>query len=47
MVPSSIATSLRKQHENNIYGEIIKIFMITASGAEGINLRNTRYVHIV
>jgi hypothetical protein len=28
-------------------GEVIKIFMITASGAEGINLKNTRYVHIV
>ena len=28
-------------------GEIIKILMITASGSEGINLRNTRYVHIM
>jgi hypothetical protein len=28
-------------------GEVIKVFMITASGAEGINLKNTRYVHIV
>ena len=27
-------------------GEIIKILMITSSGAEGISLRNTRYVHI-
>ena len=25
-------------------GEIIKVFMITASGAEGINLKNTRFV---
>jgi len=33
-------------HNNNI-GEIIKVFMITASGSEGINLRNTRYVHIM
>lgn len=47
LIPPSLASSLREQHENNIYGEIIKIFMITASGAEGINLRNTRYVHIV
>ena len=30
-----------------MYGEIIKILMITASGAEGINLKNTRFVHIV
>ena len=32
---------------NNFYGEIIKIIMITSSGAEGINLENTRFVHIV
>lgn len=46
-VPSTIVTRLREIAENNIYGEIIKVFMITSSGAEGINLRNTRYVHIV
>ena len=28
-------------------GEVIKVFMITSSGAEGITLRNTRHVHIV
>ena len=28
-------------------GEVIKLFMITSSGAEGINLENTRFVHIV
>jgi hypothetical protein len=28
-------------------GEIIKVLMITASGSEGINLRSTRYVHIM
>ena len=27
--------------------EIIKLMMITASGAEGINLKNTRFVHIM
>jgi hypothetical protein len=32
---------------NNNIGDIIKVFIITASGAEGINLRNTRYVHIM
>jgi len=46
-VPSSISTRLREQFENNLYGEVIKIFMITSSGAEGINLKNTRFVHIV
>jgi len=48
IVPSSITSELKKQgHENNRLGEVIKVFMITASGAEGINLKNTRYVHIV
>ena len=28
-------------------GEIVKVFMITSSGSEGINLRNTRFVHIM
>jgi len=46
-VPAEIVTELRKIGPNNLYGEIIKIFMITASGAEGINLRNTRFVHVV
>ena len=30
----------------NHYGAAIKTFMITASGAEGISLKNVRYVHI-
>ena len=38
---------LKQIAPNNNLGEIIKIFMITASGSEGINLRNTRYVHIM
>jgi hypothetical protein len=35
------------QNTGNKYGEIIKILMITASGAEGIDLKNTRFVHIM
>ena len=46
-VPGNIVSKLKAKAENNNYGEIIKIFMITSSGAEGINLRNTRFVHIV
>ena len=46
-VPKSIVEKLRKISTNNHYGEIIKLMMITSSGAEGINLKNTRYVHIV
>lgn len=45
-VPKSIVDKLQKISSNNLYGEIIKVLMITAAGAEGINLRNTRFVHI-
>uniref|UniRef100_A0A6C0E100 Helicase ATP-binding domain-containing protein n=1 Tax=viral metagenome TaxID=1070528 RepID=A0A6C0E100_9ZZZZ len=46
-VPTSIASQLKKISNNNNMGEIIKVFMITAAGSEGINLRNTRYVHLM
>jgi|UniRef100_A0A6C0IQ25 hypothetical protein len=46
-VPSTIANAIREINDNNTYGEVIKVMMITSSGAEGINLRNTRFVHIV
>jgi hypothetical protein len=50
LVPPGIVTELRKKSSNdkkNFLGEIIKLMMITSSGAEGINLRNCRFVHIV
>jgi len=46
-IPDSIKTDLLPISTNNLYGEIIKVLMITASGAEGISLKNTRYVHIM
>lgn len=46
-IPVSISIELRKMAKNNNMGEIVKVFMITSSGSEGINLRNTRYVHIM
>lgn len=46
-VPTSITQSFEGVAENNHMGEVIKIIMITSSGAEGINLKNTRFVHIV
>ena len=45
-IPISLAEELNKISSNNLYGEIIKVLMITASGAEGISLKNVRYVHI-
>ena len=47
LVPDSIANKLNAMANNNNLGEIIKVLMITSSGSEGINLRNTRYVHIM
>lgn len=46
-IPLNIANKLRTIANNNNMGEIIKVFMISSSGSEGINLRNTRYVHVV
>jgi len=46
-VPPSIVSALKEINQNNYLGEIIKVLMITSSGAEGINLRNTRFVHIM
>jgi hypothetical protein len=46
-IPDSISNELLKSYKNNNMGEVIKVFMITSSGSEGINLRNTRYVHLM
>ena len=45
-VPISIVEQIQTKSPNNFYGEIIKVLMITASGAEGIDLKNVRYVHL-
>jgi hypothetical protein len=47
LVPQEIVEKIKEKSSNNFYGEIIKLFLITSSGAEGINLKNTRFVHIV
>ena len=47
-VPHSIVHELQQQEKsNNFMGDAIKVLMITASGAEGINLKNTRFVHLI
>jgi hypothetical protein len=46
LVPTELREQILQINANNLYGELIKIFMITASGAEGISLKNVRYVHI-
>jgi hypothetical protein len=48
-IPGTIATQLRQLYgadANNLYGQLIKVLMITQSGAEGISLKNVRQVHI-
>ena len=47
IVPTSLREQITAIHPHNHYGEVVKIFMITSSGAEGIDLKNVRYVHIV
>ena len=46
-VPNKLATQIREMSPNNFYGEIVKTIMITAAGAEGISLRNVRFVHLM
>ena len=46
-IPNNIAAQLRRKSADNNLGEIVKVLMITSAGSEGINLRNTRYVHIM
>jgi Helicase conserved C-terminal domain len=40
-------TSKTEKTLNNLHGSLIKVIMITQSGAEGISLKNVRQVHIV
>lgn len=48
LVPRNIVQKLEQMGlTTNKLGETIKVLMITASGAEGIDLKNVRYVHIV
>jgi len=46
-IPGAIRDYLLTKAPNNNHGEIISVFMITSSGAEGITLKNTRMVHIM
>lgn len=45
-LPSLMAAPSEKT-TNNLHGALIKVIMITQSGAEGISLKNVRQVHIV
>jgi len=48
-LPWSLKESLQEAHNSldNRHGEIIKMIMVSQSGAEGISLRNVRQVHVM
>jgi len=46
LLSPKLSQELRNMSEDNMLGGIIKTLMITASGAEGISLKNVRFVHI-
>ena len=46
-IPTNIRDEIQENATDNKYGDIIKIFMITAAGAEGIDLKNVRFVHLI
>jgi hypothetical protein len=45
-LPKTVKKQLSGFSEN-LYGELVSLLMITQSGAEGLNLRNVRYVYIL
>ena len=46
-VPMRMRTKLQNVMQKNNLKQLIRIFMITSSGAEGISLKNVNYVHIM
>lgn len=44
---TNLVKQLKAIHPNNYYGEVIKMIMITISGAEGLDLREIRFIHIL
>lgn len=47
-LPTMIKKQLTKaNHTENLRGKLASLFMITQSGAEGLNLRNVRFVYIL
>jgi hypothetical protein len=45
-LPQRVHDFIKSTKKNNLFGDVIKILMITQSGAEGISLKNVRQVHI-
>ena len=43
---NKLVEQIKKINENNYYGEVIKMIMTTKTGAEGLDLKEVRYIHI-
>ena len=47
-LPKTVQAQLKKyKYTENMYGNLASLLMITQSGAEGLNLRNVRFVYIL
>jgi superfamily II DNA or RNA helicase len=44
---NKLVSQLKAIHSNNYYGEVIKMLMTTKTGAEGLDLKEVRYIHIL
>ena len=43
---SKLVEQIKEIHANNYYGEVINMLMTTRTGAEGLDLKEVRYIHI-
>jgi hypothetical protein len=49
LLPAScdkLVKQLKDKNENNLYGDVVKILMTTRTGAEGLDLKEVRQIHI-
>ena len=44
---SLLVSELKKNYKNNYTGDVIKMLMTTKTGAEGLDLKEVRYIHIM
>jgi hypothetical protein len=47
LLPPKLAAQIRGSTKTNLRGETIKVLLTTKTGAEGIDLKNVRQVHII
>ena len=44
---NKLIEQIKEIHSDNYYGEVIKMLMTTRTGAEGLDLKEVRYIHIM